>query len=102
MPEIWLSLSPNSDSRRKLALFVIVAITAVLVGFVLVPADVGGRLIMHAGYYYILGVFSLWLYYAWRVTTVTRLKPSDWIRSHWKVIAFLGTATAFAVWTDNF
>src|SRR5688572_3104339 len=95
----WPKIPTDRNQRGKLILFLASGFAAVLIGFVLVSPDLGGRLITRYGYYYILGVFAAWSFFVWRVA---RPLLSDWKgcwREHRAVFCFLVAATSFAVWT---
>src|SRR5688572_27645455 len=98
----WPTMPADRDERGKLVLFLTSAFAAVLLGFVLVSPDLGGRLITRGGYYYILCIFAAWLFFAWRVAKSLQVDRGPWLRRHWAIIGFLIAATAFAVWTDSF
>jgi hypothetical protein len=98
----WPTLSPEPTERRKLLLLFLSAAAAMAVGFVAVSPALGARLITDAGYYYILAVFALWLFYAWRLGSTRLTHWRDWLRQNRLGILFLVAATVFAVWTDSF
>ena len=78
-----------------MAVFLVSALMALLLGFVLVGAQQVGRLIVHGGYYYILGVFGLWLVYWWRVAAPHGATFVTGMRQHALVGVFLVAATLF-------
>jgi hypothetical protein len=98
----WPTLPSEPGERRKLIVLLVSATAAIAVGFIIVPTDLGGRLITRAGYYYILTVFIAWLFFAWRVAISGRFYWRTWFRQNPWTILFLLIATAFAVWTDSF
>ena len=71
----WRNLASGHPERHGLLMVSLSALVAVALGFVVTPPDVGGRLIIHWGYYYILIVFALWLFFLWRVV---RPNQTDW------------------------
>src|SRR5687768_12228849 len=102
MIQRWQTLLADPAARRSLLLLVLCAIAAIPIGFVLVKPVVAERLIVHGGYYYILMVFALWLFFGWRVAELRNGRSVERLRGSWKIGLFLGAATAFAVWTDSF
>ncbi len=100
-----LQLSPLPGSRNlpvRLLSFGVIGLAAFLTGFVLVPPPMIERLIIHGGYYYILGVFAAFVIFALRVARpqwtgmVSGLRNAGWIGA--AVIA----GTGFALWSDSF
>lgn len=102
MKKRWSTLLREPADRRALGLFLAVAAAAVLIGFKLVAPAQAERLIVHGGYFYILGVFALWLWYAARVLGARRAVWGGWLRRRGWVGAFLLAATGFALWSDEF
>src|SRR5262245_28550133 len=95
----WPMLPQSPGQRIPLLLFVASAMAAIAVGFALVRPQQVGPLIIHGGYYYVLTVFGLWVFYAWRCFALRRQSlPHGWRG----VALFLLGATAFSVWTDAF
>lgn len=88
--------------RRPLLWFGLSAVLAVYLAFALVSPAQAERLIVHGGYYYILGVFAAWIYYGWRVAADRREIWTGWWRRPGGAVIFLLAATAFAVWSDDF
>lgn len=96
-----LQLLRHAD-RPRLALFALGAGLASVVGFVAVPPRTASRLIASGGYYYMLGLFALWLFYLWRVAAPRRkLWLAAWRRPGWTGLALAG-ALAFVLWSDPF
>ncbi len=89
---------------KGLGLFSSCAVLAVLLGFVVVTPSTAERLIVHGGYYYILGVFGAWVYFGWRVSRQVRAETSASSGCVFPkgTLIFLLCATAFAVWSDSF
>ena len=88
--------------RIRSLLFVVSCLLAIGFGFFFISPDRGGRLIIHGGYYYVLVVFALWLLVIGRVVWPERNACIGWLRGNVATVAFLISATAFAVWTDSF
>lgn len=97
-----VSLVQGPGDARAFAAFILCAVLAVPAGFVLVKPAVAERLIVHGGYYYILAVFSLWMYFAWRMVAARRDILAGWIRRPGWPGLVLVAATLFAVWSDTF
>lgn len=98
----WSTLLQERTDRRALLLFMACAVAAVVVGFKLVTPAQAERLIARGGYFYILGVFALGLYFSSRVLAARRDTWTPWLRRPGKVGLFLVAATGFALWSDAF
>jgi hypothetical protein len=97
-----LTLLQERTVRRGLLLFTACAVAAVVVGFKVVTPAQAQRLITHGGYYYILGVFALWLYFSACVLAGRREVWIAWLRRPGIVGIVLVAATGFALWSDEF
>ena len=89
-------------TRRALALFAGSAALAVWLAFVAVAPARTERLIVHGGYYYILAVFGLWIFFGARLASARRETWMAWLRAPGFAGLFLVAATVFAVATDGF
>jgi hypothetical protein len=98
----WSTLLSERSVRPALVLFAGCAIAAVVVGFKLVAPAQAERLIVHGGYFYILGVFALWLYFSSRVLATRREIWTGWLRRPGLVGLVLVAAAGFALWSDIF
>jgi hypothetical protein len=97
-----INLIWTSPLRREIWLFLLTAMAAVVVGFVIVPPRMAEWWIVHTGYYYILALFVGFTFFAWRV--IGPFWTFEWLsrtETRWAVIG-ISLATAFAVWTDSF
>ncbi len=94
-------LSPRG-TRVAFGLFALSAALAIWLAFVAVAPARAERLIVQGGYYYILAVFALWVFFGARVAAARRGVWTAWLRAPGRVGLFLVAATAFAVWTDVF
>src|SRR3954466_4050649 len=95
------ALLPGADWRR-IVVFLIGAAAAFALGFVAISPAVAEKLIVSFGYYYILGVFAAFVFYAWRIAAP---HANAWKQAlpQWRVVGLaLVAATLFAVWTDSF
>jgi hypothetical protein len=96
-PFVW-----DAPARKRLLLFALSGVLALLIGFALVTPHLAELLIVNAGYYYMLGLFSLFVFYTLRVARPRRAVWSGWLsRPGWPALAIAG-ATAFARWSDPF
>src|SRR3978361_400823 len=87
---------------KRLGLFAIGGVLAVVIGFVAVEPAAAGQLIARLGYYYMLGLFSLFVFFAFRVARARRDVWTAWLRRPgWPALVIVG-ATAFALWSDSF
>lgn len=93
---------PDPAHRLRLLLLAASGVLAVAIGFVLVSPAAAERLIAAGGYYYILGVFALWVGFGWRVAWARRDVWMGWIRrSGWVGVA-LAAALAFVLLSDTY
>ncbi len=99
LPSQFLSDPP---ARKRLLLFGLSGALALALGFVLVTPHLAEVLIVNGGYYYMLGLFGLFGFYAVRVARARPAVWSGWLRRPgWPALAIAG-ATAFALWSDPF
>ena len=75
---------------------------AIFIGYRAVPTIPAGHLIIAWGYYYILSVFCLFLFFAWRVASQRRGLLLGWLRRPGSGGAAIAAGTALAVWSDHF
>jgi hypothetical protein len=95
------ALLPRADWRRVSALL-IGAAAAFVLGFKAVPPALAEKLIIGGGYYFMLGLFGTFIFYAWRVIAPPAQAWRQGLRSSWPVALALVGATLFAVWSDSF
>lgn len=86
----------------RLAAFVASGVTAGVLGFLVVSPTMAKTLIEAWGYYYMLGVFSLFVFYAWRVAAGRRAVMLGWLRRPGAAGLVIAGASLFAVWGDPF
>lgn len=97
-----ISLLRAASIRRRVLVFAASGGLAFAVGFVVVAPPVAERLIIAGGYFYILGVFAAFAYFAGRVVVARREVAIRWMRRPgWAGVALL-IATLFTVWSDTF
>ncbi len=94
------SLAPTD--RLRLLLLVASGALAVAFGFVLVTPTTAEQLIAGGGYYYMLGLFALWVFFACRVAQARREVWRGWLRRPGWVGVALAVATAFVLWADTY
>jgi len=92
----------DRDAKRRGILFALSGTSALFFGFFAVAPIPAGHLIIAWGYYYILGVFALFVFYAWRLAQARREVWREWVRRPGAAGALIGAGTAFAVWSDTF
>lgn len=97
-----LTLLRIAPEPRRLALFFAGAGVALVAGFVAVSPEMAEKLIVAGGYYYMLGLFTLFVWYAVRVASPRREVWQGWIRRPGWVLVALIVASAFALWSDPF
>jgi hypothetical protein len=75
---------------------------ALEIGYVAIPTVPAGHLIINWGYYYILGVFSLFAFYAWKLARSRPDAWKGWIRRPGIAGIAIGSGVLFSVWSDPF
>src|SRR5262245_45558866 len=89
-------------ARRRLLFCLLSGVVAILLGFLVVSPHAAEFLIVNGGYYYMLGLFGLFVHFAVRVAQALRAVWTQWLRRPgWPALAILA-ATAFALWADPF
>jgi len=83
-------------------LFALCGAAALYIGYLAFGAVTAGHLIINWGYYYILGVFSAFCYYAWKLAHERSEVWKAWARRPGAAGAAIAAGTAFAVWSDSF
>ncbi len=102
-----MKLPPNLPvldpaARPRAVLFALCGALALVVGFVAVAPHTAEWLIAAGGYYYMLGLFGLFVFYAWRVSWARRAIWQGWLcRPGWTGSS-LAAATAYVLWSDPF
>ena len=79
-----LSLFRSAPEPRRLVLFGLMTVLALLTGFFSVSPAAGERLIGAWGYFYLLGLFALFVCLAWRVAATRRESSSQSLFSNSK------------------
>jgi hypothetical protein len=92
----------RGDALKRVALFALCGVLAVYAGFVAVPSITAGHMIINWGYYYILGVFSLFVIFAHRLAAARSAVWKGWLRRPGLPGAAIALGTLFAVWADTF
>jgi hypothetical protein len=92
----------HGDAARRAGLFALCGAAAFYLGFKAVGSITAGHMIINWGYYYILGVFSLFMAYALRLLQDRREVWRGWLRRPGLPGAAIGLGTVFAVWADSF
>jgi hypothetical protein len=83
-------------------LFALSGALALYIGYFGVHPIPAGHLIIAFGYYYILGVFSLFLLYARRLALSRPGVWKEWLRHPGIPGAAIALGTGFAIWSDKF
>jgi hypothetical protein len=91
-----------ADATRRLVLLVVCGLAAIVLGFVVVSPFAGKDLIVAGGYYFILGLFALFVFYAWRVAGPGWRDWSERIRRPDAVVLLIAAASVFTIWSDPF
>ena len=92
----------DAADGKRLVLFGLSGGLALLLGFVTVTPRQAEALIISAGYYYMLGLFGLLVFFAIRVARPRHAVWSEWLRRPGWPAAAIVAATAFALWSDPF
>ncbi len=87
---------------KRLLLFVLCGAAALEIGYFAIPTIPAGHLIINFGYYYILGVFSLFVLFACRIARSRRDVWRAWIRRPGIAGAAIASGLVFTVWSDSF
>ena len=90
------------ESRHRGLFFVLFGALALYVGYFAVPSIAAGHLIITFGYYYILGVFSLFVFYALRLLRSRPAVWRGWIRRPGAAGAAVALGTLVGIWSDSF
>ncbi|MDB6169803.1 MAG: hypothetical protein JWM88_2667 [Verrucomicrobia bacterium] len=95
-------LVPDAAARQRVLLFLLSGTVALAVGFILVSPKLAAEMIAQGGYYYMLALFSAFVFFGLRVARSRREVWSAWLRRPgWTALALLG-ATLFALWADTY
>ncbi|HZZ17963.1 MAG TPA: hypothetical protein VFE25_01270, partial [Opitutaceae bacterium] len=98
----FLALFADRTARLRGLLFALSGVAAYYFGYRAFSSVTAGHLIINWGYYYLLLVFSLFVYFAWRLADSRRDVWRGWLRRPGAAgLAILG-GTLFAVWADSF
>ena len=92
----------SGPAARRGLLFALFGAMALALGYVAVPSVTAGHLIIVWGYYYILGVFSLFCVYALRLARSRGEVLRGWVLRPGVAGAAIAAGTLFAVWSDSF
>jgi hypothetical protein len=98
----FIALLARPRDPRGLLLFALCGALAVYAGYFAVPAVPAGHMIILGGYYYILGVFSLFVFYALRLARARSGLIKSWIRRPGAAGLAIACGVLFAVWSDSF
>jgi Dolichyl-phosphate-mannose-protein mannosyltransferase len=96
------ALFQAEGTGRRLGLFAASGLVAVYLGYLAFDSVAAGRLIISWGYYYILGVFCCFVYYARRLALAREEVWRGWLRRPGLAGLAIAAGTGFAVWTDSF
>ncbi len=93
-----------ADRRTVLRamVFALSATAALYVGYFAIPPIQAGHLIINCGYYYILGVFSLFVLFSVRFARSRREVWQGWLKRPGTAGLAIALGTAFGVWSDSF
>ncbi len=87
---------------RRLLFLALCGALALLIGYFAVPTIAAGHLIIAWGYYYMLAVFSLFVWFAWKLAQAKREVWVGWLRRPGKAGLAIALGLLFAVWGDTF
>ena len=91
----------EGDTRRGM-LFILSAVAALFVGYRAIAPIPAGHLIIAWGYYYILGVFCAFVYYARRLALSRPAVWKGWLARPGIPGLAIAAGTLVAVWSDSF
>jgi hypothetical protein len=90
----------DRDQRLRSLLLLGSGVAAGFLGFVAVGPVTAERLISRGGYYYILGLFALFVAFSWRVAFARRHIWKQWFaRPGWPAVVIV-LGAALAIWSD--
>ena len=92
----------GADASTRGLLLALSGAVAIYVGYVAIPPIPAGHLIISWGYYYILGVFSAFLFYARRLLVSRAAVWRQWLRRPGAAGLAIAGGALFAVWSDTF
>jgi hypothetical protein len=92
----------SGPASRRGILFALCGALAFVLGYYSVTSITAGHLIIAWGYYYILGVFSLFVFYAWRLARSRSGVWRGWLRRPGIAGLAIAGGALFAVWSDSF
>lgn len=92
--------SAGRDERNRVLLFLGAGVVAFYFGFIAFGPVTAERIISGYGYYYILGLFALFVAFAWRVAGPRRQSWLSWFRQPGWPVVVLVIATGMAIWSD--
>jgi hypothetical protein len=98
----FITLVARAPDPRRLLLLALCGAAAVYIGYFAVAAVPAGHMIILGGYYYILEVFSLFVFYALRLARSRSVVIKSWIRRPGIAGAAIACGVLFAVWSDSF
>ena len=91
-----------APDQRRVGLFAVCTLVALIAGFAAISPYGAKLLITAGGYYYMLGLFALFGWLGFRVAAPRRTVWLGWIRRPGWPGALILLATAFALWSDPF
>ena len=94
--------APAPAARQRLLWFALSGTVALAVGFVLVTPKQAEFLIRQGGYYYMLGLFAGFAFYAVRMARSRRVVWQGWLLRPGGTALALLVATLFTLWTDSY
>jgi hypothetical protein len=90
------------DASTRASLLALSGAVAIYVGYVAIPPIPAGHLIIAWGYYFILAVFTAFLFYARRLALERPGVWRGWLRRPGAPGLAIACGALFAVWSDNF
>ena len=98
----FLGLFEDRGLRLRGLLFALSGLVAYYVGYKAFSSVTAGHLIINWGYYYLLLVFSMFLYFSWRLASSREAVWKGWLRRPGMAGFAIAAGTGFAVWADSF
>jgi hypothetical protein len=98
----WRGLFAGRGLVNRGLLFLLFGALAAYVGYASVTPVTAGHLIIAWGYYYILGVFSMFCVFALRLARSRRAVWTGWLARPGAGAAAVALGTLFAGWSDRF
>src|SRR6478736_4945842 len=87
---------------RRLQLFALVALLAIVLGFVVIPPEQALALITVGGYWAMLGTFAWFVWSLWRLGRLDGWKPGRAVARDWQSVVLIGVCGLLLLIHENY